>query len=303
MSGNILHTWETEAKDGIAFAELVERHPELGGRRLALIGYSNTSENVFRGSMCAFHVDGDLETPVWTRQIADDQMPSGLVDEGYSSAEFGVRWADATDVFPDRDHLGSELIVVYQHSVYSPRSVCIYDLSGTLLYQIWHDGSLNSGYWMPTVRLLVFPGLNSEVRWPQRGEPDLDHAHPIVVFAVQPKLGHIVNTWTTTSPGGDPRTLAWYKCFLPAASADLFGALELRGRLPGDEAGPFIRFGAPLVRNPRASVNWLIDQTGAVVPESHVSSDKYKMLQEHGNAPDPDIFYLGELPPIVSVTE
>ncbi len=298
VAGETLHRWETQAKYGIAFAELVRGPAEYGGRHLALIGFSSAYENPYPGQLCAFDISNDRDHPIWTARITDEDLLAEHIEHGYKSAGVGVIWCDVQDVFADRDHPGSEVIVCYQHGPGSACAVRIYDLSGELLYQIWHDGALSRGYWMTGPGRLVLQGTNSEAPWSDRGYSDVQ-GFPLVVLAVEPKIGHIAEASTTTTPGGDTETLAWYKCLWPPPpSADVFGSnpFPLTAPYPGEDPARFVRFNVTLKGNPRARLSWLLDQAGTAVPGTRATTDGWKL---DTTAPDPDIFSLADLPPIV----
>ncbi|MCZ6735837.1 MAG: hypothetical protein O7C65_08615, partial [Planctomycetota bacterium] len=301
LGNNIIHTWRTESERGISFAQLVQRPPELGGRRLAIIGFSQRYTAAVSGSLCAYPANGDRTTPIWVRRIAENDLPTAAKDHGYKADAFSVKWCDVQDVFPGPKHPGLEVIADYQHGPGSACAVRIYDLNGELLYQIWHDGSLGRGYWMSEPGLLVLCGLNSEAYWAERGHPEVKEAHPIVLFALRPQLGHIATRMTTPSLGGNTATLAWYKCLMPPRSSDLFRNGEVTAPLPRHDPAYLVRFGATLATNPPAGrLSWVLEQTGAEVPGTRQTTDPWKLDPE---APDPDIFYLGDLPPIISTPE
>ncbi len=298
VRNNILDTWRTEAENGIRFAELVKRPAEHGGGHLALIGFSSAYENPYPGELCAFDISHDRDHPIWTARITDEDLLPEHIEHGYKSAGVGVNWCDVQDVFAVRDHPGSEVIACYQHGPGSACAVRIYDLSGELLYQIWHDGALARGYWMTGSGRLVLQGTNSEAPWSARGYDDVQ-GFPLVVLAVEPKIGHIAEASTTTMPGGDTETLAWYKCLWPPTSFDVLGGapLPLAAPYPGDDPAGFVRFILILNGNPKARLSWLLDEAGTAVPGTRATTDGWKL---DTTAPDPEIFSLADLPPIVS---
>ncbi len=303
VRSNILHTWSTEAQQGISFAELVKRPAEHGSGHLALIGYSSAYENPYPGELCAFDISNDRDHPIWTARIRDEDIPGDFRDAGYASEGFGVVWCQLLDVFPER--AGVESVVYYQHGPGSAACIRIYDSDGELLYQLWHDGSLGDGcYWMSAPRLLVLCGFNSEVPWPKRAHEDAKHVTtgtpPIVVLAVKPTVGHIADAWTSSSQGGDLETLEWYKCLLPPIASDVFTAAIVMPPFLGEDPDRSARLGVKLRSNPTAWASWLIDETGTVVPDTLSLSDAYKMLLTNETAPSPNDFLLQEMPPIVS---
>ena len=297
VGNNILHTWKTKAERGIRFAQLVQRPSDLGGGKLALVGFNSNVEIELAGALCAFSL-GDFERPIWSRRITNDDLLPQHVEDKYKTEGFGIACVDVQDVFPERP--GLEVITNYQHAPGSACAIRIYDLSGEVLYQIWHDGSVGGRYWMAESRLLFLCGLNSEVYWPQRGYPELRRAHPVVVFAVRPTLGHVGGRIVTSTPGGDMATLAFYKCLLPARAVDLIAEWPLHKPSAGEDASRFVRLGLMLLNTPGAEVSWLIDETGLEVPNSRRVNDAWEL---EPNPPEPELFYLGELPPIILTTE
>ncbi len=302
VRNNILNTWRAEAKDGIRFAQLVERPAELGRGQIALVAFNSNVEIEHAGALCAFSL-GDFERPIWSRRITNEDLLPEHVEHKYKTEGFGIAWVEVQDVFPKRP--GLEVIANYQHAPGSACAIRVYDMSGEVLYQIWHDGSLGSGYWMVGPRLLVLCGLNSEVPWPKRAHEGAKNVKtgtpPIVLLAVKPRAGHIAAAGTTNSPGGDTATLSWYRCLLPAAASDFFTAGIVSKPFPEDgHRRRFVRLYVKLRGEMDAGFSWLVDDQGNVVSDAVSATDAYRLLQSRGQAPNPDNFHLGDLPPVVS---
>ncbi|MCH8153073.1 MAG: serine/threonine protein kinase [Planctomycetes bacterium] len=299
-AGRILHTWETEAEGGIRFAQLVDRAPELGGGQIALVAFSSNQANGFPGCLCAFDVEGALDEPLWARRVTEEDTPARFRDRNLSSLGFSLSWADVVDVFPE--HPGDEVLAIYHHAPSSAACLRIYGLDGEgeLLYQIWHDGVSSSHYWMSDARLLLVSGLNSEVPWAERNHAEVRFdTHPYVVYAVRPQSKYIATEWLPSTPGPSPSFPVWYKCLLPPQASELV-LFRLMRPLPHYDPNGFASVSIRLRRNPAAGLWWVIDEFGAEVPDSRGTNDGYK---GDPNAPDETVFYLGELPPIISATE
>ena len=299
IAGATLHKWTTEAKRGIRFAELVDRPPELGGGKLALIGFNQQRDNSFPGSLCAFDLSQNLDEPMWRKRVHDAELLPELLEHGNEGDQFGVNWAFVANIFQDRP--GAEIVVVFYHSPFSPRVLRIYDLEGELLYQVWHDGTVTPGSWLREEGLMILAGDNKEATWPERGVDDVQ-GYPTVVFALRPRVGHIIRSWMPTSPPFDESsTVVWYKCLLPPNQARLFEGpfIEPPFEIDNDQRG--VRLSIRLSSDREASViSWLIDSTGSLVTDSASPGDMYRL---NDAAPDPGIFYLGDLPPIVSTPD
>ena len=294
--GNILHTWQSGAKNGISFAELVERPPEMGGGRLAIIGFNSRAKTQYAGALCAFDVGGDLDRPAWSGHIETQEILPELLARDFTGEQFSASRAIVADVFPDRP--GEEVVVAHMHGPYSACVIRIYDLNGETLFQAWQDGGVNSSYWMSDAELLVFSGLDARAYWDERGHPEVLEAHPVVVFAVRPELGYTGTQWLNE---GNDKTVRWYKCILPPESSDDFREGKLFPPAASEEPGRNVRLTLMFAEAENAIMSWLIDENGVEQRDMRVINDPYKRAGD--TLPPPDRFYLGELPPIVSPPE
>ena len=299
IAGATLHKWETDAKGGIAFAELVGRPPETGGGKLAIIGFTQAfDESALQGSLTAFDIQGELDEPVWSRRIETKDILAELLARKFTGQEFGVHFSKSVDVFPE--YPGPEIVVAFKHGPYSAGVIRIYDLEGELLFQLWQDGGVNSSYWMSDAKLLVFSGLDARAYWDERGFPEVQAAHPSVVFGVKPRAGYIAHEWIAPT-GPDDEIVSWYKCILPPEASDFFGLRILSRPLASDDPGRHVRLHLPIREMDGAGINWLIDEHGKEVPDVRVLTDRYKRSMDQ--LPPPKKFYLGDLPPIQPSSE
>ncbi|MHC4521555.1 MAG: hypothetical protein ACYTAS_23435, partial [Planctomycetota bacterium] len=177
---------------------------------------------------------------------------------------------------------------------HSPGVIAIHDMTGRLLYRVWHIGAPSSGYWMRDAKLLVLAGLNSEANWPERIGIDVGAEYPWVVFALEPRLGHLGQTWTEPPPGTHAPTLAWYQCVLPPDGySDLTKAIVTRP-LPGYDPGRFAGLDLDL-KDTTSGISWVVDSAGKEVPGTRTPNTRWQI-----DKPFPtDFFKLGPLPPIL----
>jgi len=176
----------------------------------------------------------------------------------------------------------------------------IYDLSGRVLYEAWHDGEITNIMWLPIPRLMVFTGRNRSHDWDERLPRDDPHRRnlidvgPRVMFALRPRLD-AKPAWLDADADQWNPYLVYYKCVLPPYEAERF---TLRLLMP---AQPLMRSRSIefYLYNARADagVSWLIDATGRILPDSRTIVDGYHRDPE---APDPDILSLADLPPAIS---
>lgn len=294
-----LHEWPEDLPWTYRFAELVERPLELGGGHLAVIGFGPQSE-LLPGALCVFDLDGDYEKPMWQGTIRDGPVPPVVDKEGDSLADFVPAKIWIHDIF--RDLPGKEIVVAFEYT-HSPCTIRIYDLRGELLYQRWHDGTLAYCYWMRDAEVLFFAGLNSEHDMDDRGYPGLPSSHARVLFGLKLELGSITSDFLSPEPGESRTAALWYRCLLPPPdAARLIWATcdpPRGGYHPGRTVETTLRIEEELAMRSGlgATVSWIIDERGRVVPESRVLGDNYQRYREQ--LPDPKSFYLGDLPPVV----
>ncbi|MCH7873507.1 MAG: serine/threonine protein kinase, partial [Planctomycetes bacterium] len=113
ISGNVLKAWPrqvpNDAKSGVGMAALIQRPVELGGGRIAVIGYNDSVADPLAGALWAIDVDGDLDQPLWIRRIEnEDVLPVLKEHRGFTGAHFSFRYGTIADVFPVR--AGPEIV-------------------------------------------------------------------------------------------------------------------------------------------------------------------------------------------------
>ncbi len=294
-----LKTWTAEVPGIIKFAKLVERPVGLGGGKLALVGFDQARKTPYPNSLCAFDAEGDLDHPVWQKQLIADDLPPVVLEGGLSEEDFGVALCLVADIYPERP--GDEIVAVYS-CLYSSRAIRVYDLRGNVLYQVWHRGSLNACYWMSGPRLLVFSGDNTEGKWYERGvSGEGIRAFPIVVFAVRPTAGVIERAYLSSEPGDDPLSPAWYKCIDPRFALDSAQFSVGPPLLKDSARNARISLEFEIDGTPSIGLGWDLDEYGSLVAKTRTLGDLYMPNQERypeGDSmrlPDPDDFRLREL--------
>ena len=163
-----------------------------------------------RGSLCAFNAARDLDNPVWTDRIQSADILPELRERGLVAEQFGVSRAWVFDVF--RSQPGDEIVAVFNAGPTSHRVLRIYDLTGKVRFQIWHDGAITHCHWMSEAGLLVFAG---DCQWPYHdnyGNLLGDKVHHFVVFALRPEPGFIADSYLdylSCQPGDERLDPAW----------------------------------------------------------------------------------------------
>ncbi len=296
--GGILHEWPTETPGGIAFADLVEPSDDLGGGTLAVLGFSPSKLNPYPGALCAFDVTSDRENPVWERRLDDDDLPADVVAAAHSSDQFGVQVCAIEDVFPDERHPGPEIVATYSIR-FSQRAIRIYDLAGELLYQVWQNGGISDVYWMAGPQLLVFYGLDEDVKEGARGNDKLHDAVGPVLFAMRPAAGFIRNEYLNKEAGNTPLDAVWYRYFDPLSTRDLDYVISLTS--PDRSYGPERHLAVDiqiLKRETLPGLGWIIDEYGREVSRTRFINDAYTRDQNSADPelPNPEAFALGDKP-------
>ena len=120
-------------------------------------------------------------------------------------------------------------------------------------------------------------------------------------FALRATVGYIGESWIPTSPPyEESSTLVWYKSLLPPNQASLFEHPVIGPPFEIDSQQRGVRFSTRLTSNRDAVVSWLVDTRGFMVGDSVVTGEMYYL---NDPAPEPGVFYLGDLPPIISTNK
>ncbi|MFH1745645.1 MAG: serine/threonine-protein kinase [Planctomycetota bacterium] len=297
VSGRVLHTWASESDYGIPLARLAERPSELGGGRLALVAFGATATKHFPGHLCAFDVHGDLENPIWKRRVeAGDVLPE-LRRRGFAAEDFRVAFCWVKDVFPA--HPGVEIVASFTATGHSQTVIRVYDLSGKVLYQVWHDGVVSTCYWMSGAGLLMLAGDNHGLFHDQQGDLLGDRVRELVVFALRPESGFIASEYLdylSSEPGDQRLDPAWYLCLRPEIALEFDARITLHRPKPSIDSERFVQcnvlFGYPAVTGATFPVDERGNQVGSPLP-----SDAYKVNQQLEDddprkLPSPDTFEL-----------
>ncbi len=306
-NGKVLHTWGGK-KISISSSVLVDRPPEFGGGRLALLGFNLYHDGPLWGALCAFDIDTDLNKPVWNRRVEDGSPLPDPYERGYKAAEFSVRRCWLYDVFPSSP--AHEVVADFSHNRTSQHIIRIYDLNGRLLYETWHDGTASTCYWMEDSRLLVFAGSDATVNWNPMGEMRTAGGDPLVVFAVRPEPDQVAPGYLFRHGEEDDASLAWRRyLLLDGRPVDLGSEWELRIAPPltAYAQKKFVMVLTDDTTKTSAQVTWDLDEFGMEVSESRKAGDGYhrnrRQYPDEGDPqrlPDPGDFYLSDLLPIIA---
>lgn len=299
LSGRIMHTWPGGVEEGISLAELVEQPGQSGPNQRVVLGFESIPGTTYPGTIRVFDADNPSDDPLWESRINQNDVPEHFQALGVNALGFGVRsYSFIEDIFPERE--GLEIVAVFTHNPKSAAVVRVYGLDGIVLNEFWHDGAIGDARWTSGCGQLVFRATGSEATWPERGVYDLRRTHPTVVFAVRPQLGstdvQLVRS-ETTQPGD---AIEFYKCLGPGQMIDAFYGPKFISLHPDDDSSRVVRMSMVLDSDRKASVSFLIDCRGEIIPGSITVSDLYvKEQSETSNVPAPGRLRLEPLPPIV----
>jgi hypothetical protein len=286
---NILHEWDTGREGGIIIAELAE-----GDRSVIVVGTAHSAQQSHAGELCFYDL-GRLDQPFYASGTHDI---GALMPEPISTIEgtyLSLAWADVVDVFPDRP--GAEVVAVHRHSPHSANVIRVYDLTGEVLYEVWHDGHVKDAVWCPNRRLLVCAALSSEATWADRGIGSGAFPRPpVVVFALRPEEAEIHRAWIHTPGGLGTFQPVWHRAVLPAELADRIAAEPYKIDRPGDPAvrSSVVEFTIRSAQDQSATLNFVIHLDGYELIDRRFPSDRYDTIV----LPDWREFEIAPLPPI-----
>ncbi|MCA9284504.1 MAG: serine/threonine protein kinase [Phycisphaerales bacterium] len=290
--GNNLRSWFGKEPEDIVVAYLANQAAPRGIRRFVVIAALKTTDAATDpGELCFFDAS-ELERPYWTSANtislpAAFQAPS-TVDRSHD--RFRLRWAKSWDIFPD--HPGDEVVAVHCHVPYSPAVIRVYAATGEVLFEAWHDGELQDGYWMEDAKLLVLTGVNSDGTWEERGGGAIASRYPRVVFAIRPELGRVgaVLSWEGHQGTLEPE---WYHCILPPRVGDLLENAATRVEPPplGYSPNASVMLSIKALTPTASGYRWIIGADGKVLSDYPVQG-----WVSNGTLPRPDEMALGALP-------
>ncbi|HRP61742.1 MAG TPA: serine/threonine-protein kinase, partial [Phycisphaerales bacterium] len=258
--------------------------------------------------LSAFDAHARTGPPLWTMSVDESEFPQELLDRKFTRGDFSINGVRNMDVFPEIP--GNEIVAVFQRHPYTHSCIRVIDTSGRVLFQFWHDGNIKDVLALPDRGILVFTALNGEADWGHRGVDGAPSAHPEVLFAIRPKLNHIGTRWVTMhrpAAYDEAIEVLWYRAFHPECVSYIRSA-EFGTRIPlADlQRGRFslaVSLQHPHVREQRfvmldivPSLNWIMDIHGDFVSETPVRSNAFNRWKD---APDPALFRLIDLPPIL----
>jgi predicted Ser/Thr protein kinase len=288
-----LRAWQGLSEDSFPVAQIVKRHQKLGGGRVLVISSNKSVPGLPNGELCIYNLNDYNADPVWTSAgtIALPPRMRYAIPSSQSTDAYELTHAWIEDVFPDLP--GYEIIAFHRHSPYSPTAIRIYDLTGRLLYETWHDGHLWDAYWMSGPRLIVATGCNSKGSWFDLVGIKTNDIFPTIVFAIQPLPGVTNQTlsWPGFSGTVEP---AWYLCVLPPEMSNYttkHSYISLGPPSMNLSPERFVRFSITTTTSPKCSYSWVLDAFGDTVidyPSSGWVLDP--------NLPDRSLVKLGQLP-------
>ncbi len=276
-TGAELHVWPWPIvganRRGIRPVDFI-RHQ---GKRLVLLGFDSKAEGPLANKLCAFDVNDQWSTPVWCSEFEDAHIPpSSRV--GFSARDFVIAHFQVLDVFSEIE--GPEIVAEFSHTQ-SWRAIRVYGLDGQMHYQVWHDGSCTSFYWMSGPGLLVVAGDNAECYWERRGALGLRNAHPFVVFALRPQIGHISAELLDVYCRGADGCPEWYKSIGPPRYSDLLESpwLEVPALLSIDRKTHCdIKFS--LARDSPNGPTWCVNSRGEIAHPDVLANDDLRRFAE-----------------------
>ena len=284
VSGNILRKWNGPRDGGIRFAKLLDipDHPQR-----VIIGFGDTRPASSSGALCAFSIDHSVREPIWKRRIESKDLPSGLREKGYSGDQYEVKFCRVEDFFPDRP--GMEILAVF-HNIYSAAAIRIYDWQGTLLYEVWHNGTVHDAYWLRRPGYLVFSGIDADLFMKGLAHANLKSAYPEVVFAIRPVIEDPGHEFLNPVSGQATSAAVWYKYLHPRNARALIHIAHLNYPVHEFDPDQTVQYTIVVDEHTEASVYLTLDENGDEIPGSRVTNDPYRLTND---LPDPDQFYLG----------
>lgn len=291
----VLKSWDA-GEGEIGFGAFVERPPEFGGGAVVALAYSSTTplSIPFASEFCLFDASKP-DIPYWSSA----ECPLVPPDEGPSqtNGRYRVVVCVSADVFESSP--GIEFIVLHRNILHDATAIRIYDCQGGLHFEVWHFGGLHDVHWVPSSRVVVATGVNSERRWDELGHPMTESAalYPAIALALEPSDDHLASR-AFLAFGGDIRDTAvhWYKWLGPpeklAPLQSVIGGVRVpEGNWNSNEFSQldFVTDGnSTMVPKPRLS--FVVDSAGIEV--ERFAHDSYERWELEGALPPVSVYRL-----------
>lgn len=294
--GDPLTTWDAGVAKGISFARFFspDECPQNGP--LVVIGFAPRAQ-IYSGELCAFAVNGDRKKPLWRHRVEPEDLPTDETIASPARHNYGVEQGLVADIFPEVVSPGLEIVAVFSHAR-SRRAIRIYDLGGTLRFQVWQDGGIWDCHWMREAGLLIFLGGDErEKDRAHAAKADVDFVP--VLFAVKPAIGLISKDYIGRD-ATDPRLRpVWYRYFKRPLDAKLrydtqFSTDALGSYDDGRHAA--IEVKVPNRDRPDGTFTFVVDEHGREVPESRLFGDYWE--KNKAKLPPDSDFRLRDDPPV-----
>jgi len=304
----------------IAWGDLV---PHKQGR-LALVGVLSPDNAAQPSCLRAYNADALLQEVVWADAFEEqhmlfDEFHQNETERRYQASSAYLQYLTLADVFDEPP--GDEIIAVYSISEFSPRVLRILSMEdGKPLYQIWHDGPMESVCWFKAEGLLIVSAAYcTHFPWSReigiQGVAAGQDALP-VVFAVRPEKDRIYRWYlrvpgpprggkvlNATSPDFDTPQPEWYRFAWPLstkvwADVKLHEPKGYRNNLSSVRVNLNFHDGNGIV----GSAGWRITTDGQKLPESQLDSDGIARLNEtySQSLPDSSLFRLVEFSELIA---
>ncbi len=274
FSDRVLRVWQTVSPAGFTFGELVEGVVHGQEKKLALLGFALGDEPGLAARLCAFDASSKDGGPLWTSDLTDDDLPEELQQKAQcSAAQFVFDKAILANVFDDVP--GDEIVACFNHDERSPRVIQIYDLAGNLLYQVWHDGGVQSMYWMGGTRLLVLAATDARTNW-AGGQPLNDKPDSRVVLALRPRRDYRGREFVSYARGAGPTHAVWCLQLHPNQIAGRV-VCSLSPPHAGYDRDYSVLYDLTFRALPESRFSWTINDSGQATPIGG-PNDEYKKL-------------------------
>ncbi|KAA3606061.1 MAG: serine/threonine protein kinase [Planctomycetota bacterium] len=241
--GNPLYKWKGGIRGSIVKAQLVQPWENQLDQAIILIGYHLHSTSDFPGRVCIYSATRP-EVPLWT--CSEQPLRPPEKPDAHPEAKVAMQDILLEDFFPHRE--GLEFAAIQSLNPFGATAIRIFDFTGRLLYQAWHDGALLSFYWIQNGGILLASGIESSATWKERGVHDLLDPYPRIVLALKIQERPVPpESWLMKNEQFQDKSLLWYKWFGPVKNLSNLSGLGV-GLAPPQSPFPLENDAALLVR-------------------------------------------------------
>ena len=303
---SVLEEWPRDSQEQLFGAKLTSVPSGFGARKAVLVAFAISDDEASTdGRVDAYRASKPHEL-LWSTKSSVLVPPPDAPD--HREWPFVLVSFLVEDFLPEAP--GVEILTVHRWSSFSQCAIRVFDFSGQVRYEVWHDGAVEDAAWLADPGVVLLATVEGQSQWHERVGGEVAVGYPQLVLALVPEDGAVrPEGWILRDGRVLDDSVAWCKWFGPLEELPLLGRVSTRLRprpdtgmvVPADSVSLEVRAtpSPDLIRAKMLSLTLAGD--GNERRSLRVVWDDYERLRENGNLPADSVYRLmdvSSLPPL-----